>query len=251
MLTIFHLLPTNIIFVLSIRSVVIRMSHDTKSEEAEGPSSPDSSEQLSQNEDQSKSATPKKRSSKSSKPRLTAVQKNTNHKDAENKRRNAIRERFTELSELVPDAQGQERSEQVMLAKTKAYIHDSIKEIRKLENLAAQQGIMLDDKGRLRDSDYGGSAWVQPNLEKYEKAKLKKSMRGHAALDDGDDGEAEDDVWCSFHRDMVEELATRYKPKLHHFISLIQVFLFVRCDSARASKDLTQFVGASVSVVLW
>lgn len=163
-------------------------------EKVEGTSSPESSGQLSQNEDPSRSSSNKKRLSKTSKPRLTAVQKNTNHKDAENKRRNAIRERFTELSELVPDAQGQERSEQVMLAKTKSYIQDSIKEIRKLETIAARQGVMLEEKGRLRDSDYGGPAWVQPNLDKYEKTKLKKSSRGHDNQDDGDDGEAEDDM---------------------------------------------------------
>jgi len=170
------------------------MSHDVMTEEVEAASSAESSDQQSQDDETSKHPGSRKRSSKSSKPRLTAVQKNTNHKDAENKRRNAIRERFTELSQLVPEAHGQERSEQVMLAKTKAFLHDSVREIRKLETFAAQQGILLDDKGKLKDSDFEGRAWKQPNLEKYEKAKSKKSLRGGGFQDAADDGEAEDDV---------------------------------------------------------
>lgn len=81
-----------------------------------------------------------------------------------------------------------------MLAKTKAYLQDSVREIRKLEAYAAQQGILLDDKGRLKGSDFEGPAWKQPNLEKYEKAKLKKALKGGSMQDDPDDGEAEDDV---------------------------------------------------------
>lgn len=132
---------------------------------AESPSSPPTNRTPSSS---------KKKSSKSSKPRLTAVQKNTNHKDAENKRRNAIRERFTELSHLVPDAEGQERSEQVMLAKTKTYLQDSIEELRKLEAIAAEQGIVVDEKDRLQDNDYGGRHWKASNVHKYEEAKIKK-----------------------------------------------------------------------------
>lgn len=144
-------------------------------------------------EEDTKTPGAKKRSSKSSKPRLTAVQKNTNHKDAENKRRTAIRERFTELSQLVPDALGQERSEQVMLVKTRDYLQGSIAEIRQLTDLARQQGIQIPDEMRMNDFDYGGSKWKEPNLAKYEKSKTKKIAKGGAILDDAD-GEAEDEV---------------------------------------------------------
>lgn len=143
-------------------------------------------------DDDTKTSGGKKRGSKSSKPRLTAVQKNTNHKDAENKRRNAIRERFTELSQLVPEAAGQERSEQVMLQKTKAYLQDSIEEIRRLELQAQSRGIQIPEDVRLKDTDYLGSAWKQPNLDKYEKSKLKKQAKTGVALDDLD-AEGEDE----------------------------------------------------------
>ncbi|KEF62110.1 uncharacterized protein A1O9_00082 [Exophiala aquamarina CBS 119918] len=113
--------------------------------------------------------------SKASKPRLTASQKNFNHKDAENKRRTAIRERFTELSQMVPGAQGQERSEQVMLGKTTDFLRDMLQEQRRLEALADAQGIPIDDSTRMRDDDYGGPQWVQPNMAAYESSKQKKS----------------------------------------------------------------------------
>lgn len=143
-------------------------------------------------EDDNRTPGTKKRNSKSSKPRLTAVQKNTNHKDAENKRRTAIRERFTELSQLVPDAIGQERSEQVMLVKTKEYLEASIGEIRELTALAQQQGIPISDEMKMKDTDYAGPKWKQPNLAKYEKSKYKKIVKGSVAQDDMD-GEAEED----------------------------------------------------------
>jgi hypothetical protein len=112
--------------------------------------------------------------SKSTKPRLTASQKNFNHKDAENKRRTAIRERFTELSQMVPGAQGQERSEQVMLGKTTDFLKDMLQEQRRLEALADSQGIHLDASTRMRDDDLGGPNWVQPNMAAYEASKQKK-----------------------------------------------------------------------------
>lgn len=123
------------------------------------------------------------------------MQKNTNHKDAENKRRTAIRERFTELSQLIPDAAGQERSEQVMLQKTKDYLENAMRELRELEALAAQQGMQVPDEMKLKEMDFGGSKWKQPNLAKYEKSKMKKGFKtGSAGQDDDDvDGEAEEE----------------------------------------------------------
>lgn len=128
--------------------------------------------------------------SKSTKPRLTASQKNFNHKDAENKRRTAIRERFTELSEMVPGAQGQERSEQVMLGKTTDFLRDMLREQRRLEALADAQGIPLDASTRIRDDDMGGPQWVQPNLAAYEASKQKKS--GADSQNPGKDDEEND-----------------------------------------------------------
>lgn len=161
--------------------------------ESEAASSPGAESPASPGSQNTATGTTKKRKSKTSKPRLTAMQKNTNHKDAENKRRTAIRERFTELSQLVPEAAGQERSEQVMLQKTKDYLENSMRELRELEALAAQQGIQIPQDMKLKDTDYGGSKWKQPNLAKYEKSKLKKSYKTGAQEDDDIDGEAEDE----------------------------------------------------------
>jgi heteromeric Ino2p/Ino4p transcription factor len=132
-----------------------------------------------------------KRAKKPSKPRLTASQKNFNHKDAENKRRTAIRERFTELSNLVPGAQGNERSEQVMLGKTTDYLKDMLVEQRRLEDLCQEQGITVDPSTAMRDDDFGGPRWKAVNMEQYEASKQKKEG-GDAQLSN-DRAEEEDD----------------------------------------------------------
>lgn len=162
------------------------MSHEDAAE-SDAASTPDSAGQSPD-----VNGTPRARSSKS-KARLTSHQKNTNHKDAENKRRTAIRARFTELSQLVPNAENQERSEQVMLTKTKDYLEEITDQCRQLENHARQNGIYIPEEFRTRDTEYGGSKWKQPNLAKYEKARNKKIAKG-TALPDDDDGEAEDDA---------------------------------------------------------
>jgi heteromeric Ino2p/Ino4p transcription factor len=145
---------------------------------------------MSQEEDINESLTPEssdsdhspnassRRKKKESKPRLTAVQKNTNHKDAENKRRNAIRERFTDLSAMVPGTQGQERSEQVMLQKTAEFLKRQMEELRQLEAMADQKGVVVDDKDKLKDNDYGGKEWKQPHMDEYRQQKAKKAASG-------------------------------------------------------------------------
>ncbi|KIW11092.1 hypothetical protein PV08_10391 [Exophiala spinifera] len=115
-----------------------------------------------------------RKNSKVTKPRLTEDQRNFNHKDAENKRRTAIRERFIELSRMVPGTLGQEKSEQVMLSKTADYLREMMEEQRNLEALADSRGIHIDDAGRLKDEDYGGPRWKQPNMEQYEASKQRK-----------------------------------------------------------------------------
>ena len=57
-------------------------------------------------------------SSNDNKTRLSAEQKKKNHIESERKRREAIRAGFQRLSEIVPDTQGQARSEGVVLANT-------------------------------------------------------------------------------------------------------------------------------------
>lgn len=169
-----------------------QLDNEPVSSPEDSAQSPNDNDNDGDGDEDTKTSGGKKRGSKTSKPRLTAVQKNTNHKDAENKRRNAIRERFTELSQLVPDAAGQERSEQVMLLKTKAYLQDSIEEMRQLELEAKAQGIQLPESVKLKDTDYLGRDWKHPNLDKYQKSKLKKQAKNGSALDDLD-AEGEDD----------------------------------------------------------
>ncbi|KIX07591.1 uncharacterized protein Z518_02244 [Rhinocladiella mackenziei CBS 650.93] len=115
-----------------------------------------------------------KKPTKVAKPRLTLFQKNFNHKDAENKRRSAIRERFSELSHMVPGALGHERSEQVMLGKTAGFLKEMLMEQRRLEAMADDRGIQLDEAGRLRDDDFGGPLWRPKNMDQYEASKKKK-----------------------------------------------------------------------------
>jgi heteromeric Ino2p/Ino4p transcription factor len=154
-------------------------------EEAEPESvTPESSED-SENE-QSGST---RRKSKANKPRLTATQKNTNHKDAENKRRNAIRERFTDLSHMVPGTEGQERSEQVMLQKTADFLRRQIMELRQLEAMADNRRVPVQDDERLKETDFGGSAFKQPHMEEYRAQKAKKTANGLQTAMEGDDGE--------------------------------------------------------------
>ncbi len=115
-----------------------------------------------------------KKANRVTKPRLTASQKNFNHKDAENKRRTAIRERFTDLSNLVPGAQGHERSEQVMLNKSTDYLREILLEQRRLEEMAKEQGIAIETGDPIADEDFGGPKWKASNMDQYEASKQKK-----------------------------------------------------------------------------
>lgn len=76
---------------------------------------------------------------------------------------------------MVPGTMGQERSEQVMLVKTTDHLKEMLQEQRRLEGLAEAQGISIEDIERLRDDDYGGSQWSQPNMAAYEMSKQKRT----------------------------------------------------------------------------
>ncbi|PSS08555.1 hypothetical protein M430DRAFT_110164 [Amorphotheca resinae ATCC 22711] len=76
------------------------------------------------------------------KPRLSEHEKKANHIASEQKRRQAIREGFDRLTELVPGLEGQGRSESVVLKKTVDYIKGQLEErrrlIQKIEELGGQ-----------------------------------------------------------------------------------------------------------------
>jgi hypothetical protein len=121
----------------------------------------------------SRHKSPTSRATKVSKPRLTAYQKNTNHKDAENKRRNAIRDQFLELSKIVPDTLGQDRSEYVMLQKTVAYIKEAVEKRRSLIVAVEARGEMVSEDMKISDQDWKGPKWRPKNLEEWCRTKKK------------------------------------------------------------------------------
>ncbi|KAH7391246.1 hypothetical protein BKA64DRAFT_746816 [Cadophora sp. MPI-SDFR-AT-0126] len=66
------------------------------------------------------------------KPRLSEHEKKANHIASEQKRRQAIREGFDRLTELVPGLEGQGRSESVVLKKTVDYMRAQLAERKRL-----------------------------------------------------------------------------------------------------------------------
>ena len=80
------------------------------------------------------------------KPRLTEQEKKNNHIASEQKRRQAIREGFDRLTELVPGLEGQGRSESVVLKKSVDYMRQSADERRRLlRELECRGGVARED----------------------------------------------------------------------------------------------------------
>ncbi|KAF2720441.1 hypothetical protein K431DRAFT_203463, partial [Polychaeton citri CBS 116435] len=78
----------------------------------------------------------------SDKPRLTDLEKKQNHIISEQKRRQAIREGFDRLAELVPGMEGQGRSEAVVLQATVQYMRETLARKEELRIEAVAKGIM-------------------------------------------------------------------------------------------------------------
>ncbi|KAK4449422.1 hypothetical protein QBC34DRAFT_404886 [Podospora aff. communis PSN243] len=83
------------------------------------------------------------------KPRLTEVEKKANHIASEQKRRQAIRQGFDRLTELVPGLEGQGRSEGIVLSKTVDFIKEQIEERKRLIKELEERGVVVDDKDKL------------------------------------------------------------------------------------------------------
>ena len=75
----------------------------------------------------------------SDKPRLTSEQKKKNHIESEKKRRDAIRAGFQKLSEIVPECEGQARSEAVILQKTVGFIREQLGKKEELKQTAMEK----------------------------------------------------------------------------------------------------------------
>lgn len=74
------------------------------------------------------------------KPRLTEQEKKNNHIASEQKRRQAIREGFDRLTELVPGLEGQARSESIVLKKSVDFMRQSVEERRSLVKAIEERG---------------------------------------------------------------------------------------------------------------
>jgi heteromeric Ino2p/Ino4p transcription factor len=79
------------------------------------------------------------------KPRLTEEEKKQNHIASEQKRRQAIREGFDRLANLVPGMEGQGRSESLVLQATIDEINRQIAEHKRLLEECRAQGKDVSD----------------------------------------------------------------------------------------------------------
>jgi heteromeric Ino2p/Ino4p transcription factor len=70
------------------------------------------------------------------------------NKTLEQKRRQAIREGFDRLTELVPGLEGQGRSESVVLKKTVDYMRAQVEERRQLVTQIEERGGVVEDEMR-------------------------------------------------------------------------------------------------------
>ncbi|KAF7510060.1 hypothetical protein GJ744_007164 [Endocarpon pusillum] len=123
----------------------------------------------------------------SSKPRLTANQKSDNHKEAENRRRNGIRDQYVALSQLVPGTEGQAKSEEKMLVKTAEYMKQLLDDRRaltaQLEAMGGQAGDLL-----LSDSEWGGTEWDPKCENEYWKRRAERiAEQGYDEADEEPD----------------------------------------------------------------
>ncbi|KAG9248497.1 helix-loop-helix DNA-binding domain-containing protein [Calycina marina] len=82
------------------------------------------------------------------KPRLSEREKKANHIASEQKRRQAIRDGFDRLTELVPNLHGQGRSENIVLSKTVTYMKEQMEIRRKLIEQVEALGGKVDDSMR-------------------------------------------------------------------------------------------------------
>jgi hypothetical protein len=138
-----------------------------------------------------------KKSSKPSKARLTSAQKNTNHRDAENKRRDGIRGQFETLADMVPECHGQAKSEYVMLTNTAQYIENGLDDIRELVRHLDARGLPVKEEWRklITDKDFGGANHHTPAMNEYAMKKQRaEAKKGSIVRTEGDVGDKGDEV---------------------------------------------------------
>ncbi|ORY57218.1 uncharacterized protein BCR38DRAFT_354762 [Pseudomassariella vexata] len=82
------------------------------------------------------------------KPRLTEEEKKANHIQSEQKRRQAIRDGFDRLCELVPGLEGQGRSEGLVLKRSVEYMREQLERRRELVLAMEARGEPVMEKYR-------------------------------------------------------------------------------------------------------
>lgn len=122
-----------------------------------------------------------------SKSRLTACQKSDNHKEAENRRRNGIRDQYVALSHLVPDTEGQAKSEEKMLVKTAEHLRLLLDErrelLRRLHALNGDTSAFL-----ISEKEWGEPEWRGHCEQQYLGKRIERM--GEQALDEVEDSMA-------------------------------------------------------------
>ncbi|RKU43689.1 hypothetical protein DL546_000983 [Coniochaeta pulveracea] len=102
------------------------------------------------------------------KPRLTEEEKKKNHIASEQKRRQAIREGFDKLTEIVPGIEGQGRSEGIVLQATVNYSREQIEERRRLIHMIESNGGTVDENLKAY------LAWAEQRERELEEQARKK-----------------------------------------------------------------------------
>ncbi|KOS17689.1 putative bHLH domain-containing protein [Escovopsis weberi] len=83
--------------------------------------------------------------------RLTEDEKKQNHVASENKRREAIREGFDRLAEIVPGLQGRGRSEALVLERTLDFLREQLRQRKSLIERIEERGGTVDPRYRVPD----------------------------------------------------------------------------------------------------
>jgi heteromeric Ino2p/Ino4p transcription factor len=82
------------------------------------------------------------------KSRLSEAEKKANHVTSEQKRRQKIRDAYLRISQIVPGAEGKERSEEALLRLYLNHVRHLTDERRLLISLVEQEGGIVDDQSK-------------------------------------------------------------------------------------------------------
>ncbi|KAL1838310.1 hypothetical protein VTJ49DRAFT_2822 [Mycothermus thermophilus] len=127
-------------------------------------------------------------------PRLTDLEKKANHIASEQKRRQAIREGFDRLSEIVPGLQGQARSEGIVLHATLLHLRKLLKERRRMIEILEENGVAVDAELK-KPLEMLPPGWLDQEFQEESESEESSSSSSSTGESDSDaeDGEGEGD----------------------------------------------------------